>query len=63
MIEVITRPCAWCLKEQGKAAGEGSHGICKNHAKQILLDYYLHKYDIVLSIGEIQTILFAWEKD
>lgn len=29
--------CAWCLSEQGIAALEGSHGICREHADQILL--------------------------
>lgn len=29
--------CAWCLSEQGIPAGEGSHGICKRHANQLLL--------------------------
>jgi hypothetical protein len=29
--------CAWCLSEQGIPAGEGSHGICKEHASQLLL--------------------------
>jgi len=29
--------CAWCLSEQGLPAGEGSHGICKQHANRLLL--------------------------
>jgi hypothetical protein len=29
--------CAWCLFEQKLPAGEGSHGICREHANQILL--------------------------
>lgn len=29
--------CAWCLSEQGMPAGEGSHGICKQHANGLLL--------------------------
>lgn len=28
--------CAWCLSEQGIPPGEGSHGICLPHAKQML---------------------------
>jgi len=28
--------CAWCLSEQGIPAGEGSHGICREHADQLL---------------------------
>ena len=36
----ITNPlCAWCLSEQGIAAGEGSHGICKKHADSFLLQW------------------------
>lgn len=29
--------CAWCLSEQGIPAGEGSHGICRNHANRLLV--------------------------
>jgi hypothetical protein len=29
--------CAWCLSEQNIPAGEGSHGICREHANQLLL--------------------------
>ena len=29
--------CAWCLSEQGIPAGEGSHGICKMHARGLVL--------------------------
>ena len=29
--------CAWCLSEQGIPAGEGSHGICRQHANGLLL--------------------------
>jgi hypothetical protein len=29
--------CAWCLSEQNIPAGEGSHGICRRHANQLLL--------------------------
>lgn len=33
----LQRPlCAWCLSEQGIAAGEGSHGICAKHADWLL---------------------------
>lgn len=28
--------CAWCLSEQGMDAGNGSHGICTQHADSIL---------------------------
>ena len=39
----ITSPlCAWCLSEQGIAAGEGSHGICKQHADSFLLQWKEH---------------------
>jgi hypothetical protein len=31
--------CAWCLSEQGVAAGEGSHGICKKHADSFLVQW------------------------
>jgi len=35
MISVQTQiavPCSWCLQEQGKPQGSGSHGICRAHA-------------------------------
>jgi len=28
--------CAWCLSEQGMMAGNGSHGICVQHAQSLL---------------------------
>lgn len=31
--------CAWCLSEQGLAAGEGSHGICRKHADSFLIQW------------------------
>lgn len=31
--------CAWCLKEKGIPAGEGSHGICKEHADGFLIQW------------------------
>jgi hypothetical protein len=27
--------CAWCLVEQGRPLGTGSHGICLAHADQV----------------------------
>ena len=35
--------CAWCLSEQGVAAGEGSHGICKKHADSFLVQWREHR--------------------
>jgi hypothetical protein len=44
-------PCAWCLSEQGVAAGEGSHGICKKHANRLLLQQRkLHSRRIATSV-------------
>jgi hypothetical protein len=31
--------CAWCLREQGRGSGEGSHGICLFHARQMMAQY------------------------
>ena len=43
--------CAWCLSEQGIAAGEGSHGICKTHANRLLLQQRkLHSRRIATSV-------------
>lgn len=33
------RLCAWCLAEQGIEAQEGSHGICQQHASQVLTQW------------------------
>jgi hypothetical protein len=35
--------CAWCLSEQGVAAGEGSHGICKKHADSFVIQWREHR--------------------
>jgi hypothetical protein len=35
--------CAWCLSEQGVAAGEGSHGICRKHADSFLIQWRQHR--------------------
>src|SRR2546421_738334 len=37
MATTSTNLCAWCLKEQGIPAGEGSHGICAFHHAHMLL--------------------------
>lgn len=34
-----TPPCAWCLRERGLELGNGSHGICPEHADAILQQY------------------------
>ena len=31
--------CAWCLAEQGITASEGSHGICRRHANELILQW------------------------
>lgn len=35
-VELIPTTCAWCLREQGKPFGNGSHGICVPHANILL---------------------------
>jgi hypothetical protein len=40
---ITTVLCAWCLSEQGIAAGEGSHGICKKHADSFLIQWREHR--------------------
>lgn len=35
--------CAWCLAWQGKALGEGSHGICEIHAEISYTRYKLSR--------------------
>lgn len=31
--------CAWCLAEKGITATEGSHGICKRHANELIIQW------------------------
>ncbi|HEX7736998.1 MAG TPA: hypothetical protein VF458_19290 [Ktedonobacteraceae bacterium] len=33
--QTITILCAWCLVEQSKPLGTGSHGICTAHADRV----------------------------
>jgi hypothetical protein len=35
--------CAWCLSEQGRDFGNGSHGICPAHSAQFLQQYKAEK--------------------
>jgi len=43
--------CAWCLSEQQLPAGEGSHGICRRHANQLLLQQRKrHSYQTVAQL-------------
>ena len=37
--DIASPLCAWCLSEQGLAFGEGSHGICKEHADGFLTQW------------------------
>lgn len=37
-VEQVWLPCAWCLSAQGLPAGDGSHGICRQHANGLLLE-------------------------
>jgi hypothetical protein len=41
--DAILSSCAWCLADQGIAAGEGSHGICKKHANSFLIQWREHR--------------------
>ncbi len=34
--------CAWCLAEQGLELGNGSHGICVQHATSLLQQWKEH---------------------
>ena len=34
--------CAWCLSEQGLEMGDGSHGICIQHASEFLQQHREH---------------------
>lgn len=35
--------CAWCLANAGEDMGEGSHGICDEHAERMLADWRAHR--------------------
>lgn len=32
--------CAWCMTERGEDLGEGSHGICREHADEMLRQHH-----------------------
>jgi hypothetical protein len=34
--ETYDTQCAWCLQEQGLPMGDGSHGICADHANEMI---------------------------
>lgn len=34
-----TTDCAWCNAEAGREQGEGSHGICGEHAEAVYAAY------------------------
>jgi hypothetical protein len=34
--ETYDTQCAWCLQEQGRPMGNGSHGICSYHASLMI---------------------------
>lgn len=55
--------CAWCIREQGETPKEtDSHGVCKPHAEQIMIDYYARKFEHVPSYVETQAAKFAAER-
>lgn len=35
--------CAWCLQEAGLPMGDGSHGICPDHAEKVLATWRARK--------------------
>lgn len=39
----LTVQCAWCLREQGRAMGNGSHGICADHKARMLATWRARK--------------------
>lgn len=55
--------CAWCLTEDGKELGSGSHGICQDHAD---LTYQKYRFDRTPSYVEQSATdrqrhsLFQW---
>jgi len=32
--------CAWCMTEEGIPLGDGSHGICDEHAEQLVANLH-----------------------
>lgn len=35
LVTYLTTSCAWCNEEAGIPQGDGSHGICDEHAEQV----------------------------
>jgi hypothetical protein len=44
--------CAWCLAEKGITANEGSHGICKRHANELILQWKEQRIERIKSRTE-----------
>ena len=42
-LATLTVQCAWCMKSAGIPLGNGSHGICSEHAAQVIEAYRARK--------------------
>lgn len=56
--------CAWCIEEAGEQPSEDdSHGICTDHAEQVMMTYHWNSLQRVPSYVEQQAAAFADEED
>jgi hypothetical protein len=56
--------CAWCISEDGEQAQPGdSHGICTDHAEQMLLEHYQNRFDRTPSYFERFKDGASWEDE
>lgn len=58
--------CAWCLSENGTLEDQGptdSHGICEDHANEMLYNYQLARFNRVPSYCEQNAWAFAHEEE
>jgi hypothetical protein len=54
--------CAWCLEENNETPKEDdSHGICNDHAEQILTEYHWNRLQNTPSYLEQNAAEFAQE--
>jgi len=58
MMEMV---CAWCSPLQGESSDEISHGICEEHAEQLLLESAMRQFNKIPSYVEQNAKAFAEE--
>jgi len=55
--------CAWCEPPDEETPEDTSHGVCPEHAEQILIDYHWGRLQNVPSCLELNAAEFAEEDE